>query len=337
MLRSVNELQGYTVRATDGEVGWLRDLYFDDQSWTVRYLVIETGNWLKGRQVLIPPGVTGAPKWEKQTLPVGITKTQVKSSPHIDADKPVSRRMEEELHAHYGWPPYWISTRALAAVDVIEEATETSGVGPANDRLGWIKGSTYFLDKALEEANPEVREALRILKRGVARCERTVNRLLSFARPTPPDRREVNVNQAVREALSATDVPKNVEVLSYLDPSLPSISADPDQLSLVFGNIILNAIQAMPEGGRLVVKSETSNQEWVSVSFTDTGVGIPEENPDKLFEPRFTTKAKGTGLGLAIVNTLVEEHGGSIGVESERGEGSVFTVCLPLRDDGRSS
>ena len=87
----------------------------------------------------------------------------------------------------------------------------------------------------------------------------------------------------------------------------------------------------------MVAKSETSNQEWVSVSFTDTGVGIPEENPDKLFEPRFTTKAKGTGLGLAIVNTLVEEHGGSIGVESERGEGSVFTVCLPLRDDGRSS
>jgi hypothetical protein len=101
---------------------------FDDQSWTVRYLVVETGNWLKGRQVLIPSVVVGAPKWEKQTLPVRITNAQVESSLQIDADKPVSRRMEEELQAHYGWPPYWVSTRALAAVDVINEAIETEDV-----------------------------------------------------------------------------------------------------------------------------------------------------------------------------------------------------------------
>jgi PAS domain S-box-containing protein len=199
--------------------------------------------------------------------------------------------------------------------------------------LGWIKGSAYLLDDTLKEADPEVRETLDILKRGVARCGRIVDSLLSFASPKPPVRREVNVNEVVREALSTTDGPENVEVVSHLDPSLPAISADPDQLSLVFGNIIGNAIQAMPEGGRLVVESETSNREWVSVSFTDTGVGIPEENLDELFEPLFTTRAKGTGLGLAIVRTLVEAHGGSIRVESELGEGSTFTVRLPLRGD----
>jgi hypothetical protein len=140
MLRSLKELQGYAVRATDGDVGWLRDFYFDDQSWTVRYLVVETGNWLKGRQALIPPIVGGAPKWEKQTLPVRITKAQVEGSPQIDADKPASRRMEEKLQAYYGWPPYWASTRALAAVDVINEAIETEDIDLSLRSAGEVRG-----------------------------------------------------------------------------------------------------------------------------------------------------------------------------------------------------
>jgi hypothetical protein len=77
MLRCVEALQGYRVRATDGDVGELKDLYFDDRSWTIRYLVVETGNWLKGRKVLVPPIAIGAPKWEIQVLPVRFTKTQV--------------------------------------------------------------------------------------------------------------------------------------------------------------------------------------------------------------------------------------------------------------------
>jgi len=115
-----------------------------------------------------------------------------------------------------------------------------------------------------------------------------------------------------------------------LDGMLPIMLADPDQLAQVFGNIILNAVQAMSEGGRLVVKSEVCTPEWVAVSFADTGVGIPKENLDKLFEPLFTTKAKGVGLGLALTKTLVEGHGGSIEAESEVGVGTTFTVRLPV-------
>jgi len=125
MLRSVKALHGYAVRATDGDVGDLEDFYFDDRSWTVRYLVVETGNWLKGRRVLVSPIVTGMPKWERQALPVRLTKSQVRNSPPIDVDKPISRQMEQELHAYYGWPPYWVSTRALAAAQVIKKATGT--------------------------------------------------------------------------------------------------------------------------------------------------------------------------------------------------------------------
>lgn len=107
MLRSVNELLGYTIRATDGDIGNVHDFYFDDQSWVIRYLVVETDNWLAGRSVLISPVALGLPEWQQQVLPVQLTQKQVKNSPSIDLDKPVSRQMEEKLHVYYGWLPYW--------------------------------------------------------------------------------------------------------------------------------------------------------------------------------------------------------------------------------------
>jgi len=187
--------------------------------------------------------------------------------------------------------------------------------------LGAIKNAVYFLNMALQEPEPEVKETLEILEKEVGTSERIISSLLEFARPKPPTRRQVDINDVVREALSRTTVPESVEVVSQLDERLPLILADPDQLGQVFGNIVLNGIQAMPEGGRLTVKtSEVSGRlpksGWVAVSFTDTGVGIPKENLEKIFEPLFTTKAKGIGLGLALVKMLVEGHGGSIEVES---------------------
>jgi signal transduction histidine kinase len=122
-------------------------------------------------------------------------------------------------------------------------------------------------------------------------------------------------------------------VVTQLNETLPSILADPDQFVQVFGNIITNAGQAMPEGGRIVIKSEIPNPGWVSVSFADAGVGIPEENLDKIFEPLFTSKAKGIGLGLAIIKTMVEGHGGDIEVQSEVGKGTIFTVRLPIGEE----
>jgi signal transduction histidine kinase len=195
--------------------------------------------------------------------------------------------------------------------------------------LGAISNAAYFLNMVLEEPEPEVKETLEIMEKEVKTSERIISSLLDFARAKPPTRREVNINNVVQEALSRIAVPENVEVVSQLDGRLPIILADPGQLVQIFGNIILNGIQAMPEGGQLVIKSEVPNPEWATISFTDTGVGIPEENLGKLFEPLFTTKAKGIGLGLAVTKTLVEGHRGTIEVESEVGKGSTFTVKLP--------
>lgn len=107
MLRSVKELHGYAIRATDGGIGKIHELHFDDLAWIVRYLVVDTGKWLPGRKVLLWPGVLGQPDWEMQSLPVRLTKEQVEHSPPISADEPVSRQMEADLHTYYGWTPYW--------------------------------------------------------------------------------------------------------------------------------------------------------------------------------------------------------------------------------------
>jgi len=107
MLRTMKDLQGYAIRATDGDLGHVKDVYFDDQQWVVRYLIVETGSWLASRKVLISPFAIGQPDWAGKVLPVSITKEQVKNSPDIDTDRPVSRQHEMRYLGYYGYPSYW--------------------------------------------------------------------------------------------------------------------------------------------------------------------------------------------------------------------------------------
>jgi sporulation protein YlmC with PRC-barrel domain len=116
MLQSINDLMGYRIAAADGEIGTVADVLFDDRSSAVRYYVVDTGTWLSGRQVLLPPAVFGAPDRSERRLPTALTRQQVESSPDIATDEPVSRQLEESMHAHYGWEPYWrFGTPVLAA------------------------------------------------------------------------------------------------------------------------------------------------------------------------------------------------------------------------------
>jgi len=107
MLRSTNDLRGYTLRATDGEIGTVDDFLFDDEQWTIRYMVANTGGWLTGRLVLISPIVLGDADWEAKALAVALTRSQVEQSPDIATDQPVSRQREAELAQYYGYLPYW--------------------------------------------------------------------------------------------------------------------------------------------------------------------------------------------------------------------------------------
>jgi signal transduction histidine kinase len=205
------------------------------------------------------------------------------------------------------------------------------GVGhELRNPLGVIKNLVYFLNMALETQDPEIKRTLKLLEKEVATAERIINSLLDFARARPPLRRKVDIRKILSRVLSRIGIPENIKVEYPEVESLPRVLADPDQLDQVFGNIILNAFQAMPRGGQLMIKTETQEPGWVAVSIADTGVGIPGENIEKIFEPLFTGKAKGIGLGMAISKTFVESHGGSIKVQSQPGKGSTFTVKLPI-------
>lgn len=198
--------------------------------------------------------------------------------------------------------------------------------------LGLIKGSAYFLDMVLTQQDEEMEKSLQILKTGVEKCESIISTLLGFARSEAAFWKQVDVNQAIGDALSSVGEIDRIEVVSHLDPALPRLLADPNQLGIVFDNIILNACQAMPNGGTLTITSSISDQDSIEIHFADTGCGIKKENLPNLFEPLFTTKAKGIGLGLALVKTLVERHGGSIRVESEVGRGTTFHLTFPVTE-----
>ena len=107
MLRDASDLVGFAIAATDGDIGHVRDCYFDDESWVVRYLVVETGTWLANRRVLLSPLSLGEPDWLEKTIPAQLTCAQVRGSPRIDTDMPVSRQHEVELSGYYGYPQYW--------------------------------------------------------------------------------------------------------------------------------------------------------------------------------------------------------------------------------------
>lgn len=107
MFRTLDSLLGYSIHAIDGDLGKVHDFFFDDETWTVRYLVVETGGWLRRKRVLLSPSALAGPDWSGRKIPVNLTKDQVAKSPDVDMDKPVSRQQELSMNLHYGWPAYW--------------------------------------------------------------------------------------------------------------------------------------------------------------------------------------------------------------------------------------
>lgn len=169
------------------------------------------------------------------------------------------------------------------------------------------------------------------------RLNRLVGDFLSFGRPPRLAVRPTQVEEVVADVLSALQhqaAAARVELVTQSDPGLPEFEADPEALRTCFMNLALNAIQAMPDGGTLTAETKLLNDETrpqgLQVVFRDTGRGIAEANLERIFEPYFSTRNSGFGLGLAITQRLIEEHGGTISVASRLGEGTAFTIQLPL-------
>ena len=124
MKRSINSLIGYTIGATDGEIGKVKEFYFDDLTWTVRYIIVETGNWLDGRKVLLSPQALLTPDWKNKVFPVNLTKEKIKNSPDIDTEKPVSRQHEIEMYHYYPWASYWMGGMWGGGMGIAEMMTQ---------------------------------------------------------------------------------------------------------------------------------------------------------------------------------------------------------------------
>jgi signal transduction histidine kinase len=198
--------------------------------------------------------------------------------------------------------------------------------------LAAIKLSADFLRTKLgDTADEKVMRHLNFLEKEVNACNKAINDLLDFALPARPTIEEVDINQLVQSVIQASALPANVKVSTYLAADLPPVMADAGHIERALSNLILNAVQAMPDGGQLTL-STLQRGRSLEVRVSDTGVGIPEENLGKIFEPLFTTRAGGIGLGLVIAKESIESQGGIIEVESQVGKGTSFTVRLPVAD-----
>jgi signal transduction histidine kinase len=208
-----------------------------------------------------------------------------------------------------------------------------------NEPLGSILGFAQLAQKGSALPDETRRDLEKIIEASLHTRE-IVNKLKLFARQSPPQKTKLDVNQLVEDGLTflASRCTKaGIELVHSLAPNLPEITADKGQLHQVLVNLVVNSIQAMPDGGKLIIKTEATAKH-VSLVVIDTGVGMSEEIRKKIFIPFFTTKDvnEGTGLGLAVVDGIVSSHGGSMKVESEVGSGTRFTVQLPITEPRNS-
>ncbi len=204
-----------------------------------------------------------------------------------------------------------------------------------NNPLGTISVYAQMVLDELEEDTDSCRESIAVVMKQTNRAGRIVKDLLEFARQSEPEMRMLDINDVLAKAIAITTHPaelQNIKVLTDLAPDLPAIQGDSDKLQQVFVNITVNALQAMPEGGALTVRTRMSDVSgFVEIEISDTGCGIPQEHLSKLFDPFFSTKrtGEGTGLGLSVTLGIIERHNGTIDVKSKVGEGSTFTIRLP--------
>jgi len=195
-----------------------------------------------------------------------------------------------------------------------------------------------LIDRKLRKATPEMRaeigSLLEIAKSEIQRLDSIVHQFLRAIRPSTPQFESHDLNEILEESVTFLRPEirdRDIIVEMDLDPTLPRVEVDRDQIKQAFYNVIKNAFQAMKTGGILHIRS-WQNEFYISVSFNDTGGGISPEKMSKLFQPYFTTKSSGSGLGLLIVRRIVREHGGEIEIESNEGKGVRVTIHLPYGD-----
>ncbi len=196
-----------------------------------------------------------------------------------------------------------------------------------------IVGELYLVKSELSsmpqsEAVASACESLAGIEKNIGYINKIVLDLQDYTRPINPVSKETDLKSLCDNAISKNGLPKNIRASSEVDPDARLLLVDPDLLTRAFQNLVINAVQSMPDGGSLSVRVYKQKDDTI-IEVADTGVGIPEEVKPKLFTPLFTTKAKGQGFGLAVVKRVIEAMNGSVSFDSQEGKGSTFFIRLP--------
>ncbi len=204
-----------------------------------------------------------------------------------------------------------------------------------NEPLGTILGFSQLLQSSYDVSDAMAADIQKIVNATLHGRE-IVRKLMLFSRQMPPKKAEININRIIEEGFYLIEnrcSKQGVEIVRDLDPDLPEVIADPGQMHQVIVNLAVNAMQAMPDGGLILIKTRFIDSN-VELSVSDNGIGMDEDLIKKIFIPFFTTKDidQGTGLGLSVVHGIVTTHNGKIMVESEPGKGSIFRVLLKVKN-----
>ena len=230
-----------------------------------------------------------------------------------------------------------VRTEKLAAVGQLAGSVAHDLRSP----MGAIRNAVHYLKRRLvgselAQSEPRIGQFMGIIDEEIQHSNQILTDLLSFARVATPSFFPTHLPEVITSALSSVEVPENIQIIKRFDPDLQEVVADGEQLYRVFMNLTMNAQDAMPNGGELTI-STRKVVGFAEVVFSDTGMGISDEEMEKIFEPLFTTKSKGTGLGLAICQQIVSKHSGTISVMSEPDQGATFVVSPnpPKDTEGR--
>ncbi len=197
--------------------------------------------------------------------------------------------------------------------------------------LGVMSNAVYFLQTVLADADDGIKEYLDIIKSEIADSERIVSDLLDSVRAKAPHPEAVAARELVDLTLRKYHVPSCVTLKIDIPEALPPLQVDAMQMHQVLRNLVSNSVEAMPQGGTLEIWAlENKPHDSITLSVRDSGSGIAPELRPKLFQPLFTTKPRGVGLGLVVVKNLTEANGGTVQVKSEPGQGTTFTLVLPV-------
>jgi PAS domain S-box-containing protein len=211
----------------------------------------------------------------------------------------------------------------------------TSGVAhEVKNPLNAMMIHVELLKEQLEDATPDVRQSLDVIGGEIRRLDRVVQGFLKFMRPQELTLKPVDLNamlQSVGALLEAESQSHGVRFVLELDSTLPVVSADEELLRQAFINILQNAVQAMPQGGAVRIRTRAEGLDWVRVVVTDQGVGIAPEDLDKIFKLYYTSKPGGSGIGLSVVYRIVQLHDGTVEAKSQPGKGTAMIVRLPVR------